>query len=162
MINTQITYGENYFMEGFEVSIPQDLLIEVTAGKFSTIQKTTKEQTTEKELEDGSITEVTEVVEAEEVFTDEYSPFSFKVESDDFFDVTYDVYLLQLPTKNEYQIHIDRTEMDGDTVPFYTGEEIIKFLLMSFIVPPNAQSLDDVQINVKRVVRNGDYDSTEQ
>ncbi|PFK99783.1 hypothetical protein COJ01_17070 [Priestia megaterium] len=162
MINTQITYGENYFMEGFEVSIPQDLLIEVSSGKFFTIQKTTKEQTVEKELEDGSITQVTEMIEVEEISSDEYSPFSFKIESDDFFNVTYDVYLLELPTNNEYQIHIDRTEMDGDTVPFYSGKETIRFLLMSFIVPPNTQSLDDVQINVKRVVRNGDYDPAEQ
>ncbi|MFE4029136.1 hypothetical protein ACFX4N_23565 [Priestia sp. YIM B13551] len=161
MINTEIINADNYYIEGFVVSTPQPLTIEVSLGKFFTIHNVEKQETTIKELEDGTTKEVEQLIQVEEMETDEYSAFTFDIESDNLVNVIYDVYLLDLPSTSGYEVHIDRTEMDGNNVPFYEGEDTIKFLLMSFMVPPNTNTLDDVQINIKEVVRNNDSDSAE-
>jgi hypothetical protein len=98
----------------------------------------------------------------EDVETDEYPSFTFEVVPDNLVPVIYDVYLLDLPSKSGNIIHIDRTEIGEDDMAFYEGEDDLRFLLMSFSVPPNATDLDNVSINVKSVVRNDASNNTEQ
>lgn len=161
MINTQSISADNYYTEGFVVTTPQPLTIEVSSGKFVTIHKVEKVVTSVREFEDGTTREVPRIIQEENLEVDEYSAFTFDIESDTLVNVVYDVYLLDLPSTSGYQVHIDRTEMDGGNVPFYEGQDTIRFLLMSFMVPPNTNTLDDVQINVKEVVRNNDSNSAE-
>lgn len=146
MINEVVTKGDNYWLEGFEVSTPQPLTIEVLSGKFNIIHE---------ELSDND--EEIEILE-----TDEYPSFTFNVVSDNLVDVVYDVYLIDIPSDSGNAIHVDRTEMGEGSMAFYTGADKLRFMLMTFSLKPNATSLEDVEIKVNRVVRNNDTNNTEQ
>lgn len=80
----------------------------------------------------------------------EYPSFSFDVESDELFPVVYDVYLLDTDDV-ENIIHIDRTEIGGDSHAHYQEGYNMLHCIMTFMMPPKSISLDDVNINMNRV-----------
>lgn len=82
--------------------------------------------------------------------THEYPSFSFEVEADESLNVVYDVYLLDT-TDGENSIHIDRTEMGGNSLAFYQESYKMLHCIMTLMVSPKSIDLDDTQINVNRV-----------
>jgi hypothetical protein len=122
MIVERIRETDNFWTEGFDVTIPSPMEIEISKGSFL--------------MQNG------------EVYVYDYPSFSFDVESDDIFDVAYDVYLLE--EKNG--IHIDRTEMGENNIPSYNGVPTLRYTLMTFIVPPNTTTLENIQITINKAV----------
>jgi hypothetical protein len=108
---------------GFEVSTPTPFEVVVGDGQLNLLEK------------DGS--KISHTFEA----------FAFDVEPDPDFPVVYDVHLVD----GEENIQVDRTVFTEGNVAFYEGEEPLLHTLTSFIVPVGANSLEDVNIEVRRV-----------
>lgn len=153
MFIENITQAENYYTEGFEVSIPQPLTIEFSSGKYNFLRGKIVDYVVSEPSEDGTIGQRLSKKRIEELETTEYPSFTFDVVADDTVECFYNVYLLELPSKSGNPIHVDRIELSDDVIPFYEGNEVIKFTLCRFTVPPNCQSLNDIHIEVNRVVK---------
>lgn len=104
---------------------------------------------------EGSITFTKQVPDLETMATElerySYPAFTFDVVPDDEFEVIYDVYLC-----GDNTVEVQRTELVGDTTPYYIGKKELIHLLCTFVVPPNATSLDSVNINVRLLDREGE------
>lgn len=87
----------------------------------------------------------------------EYPSFSFDIESDELFDVIYDVYLLDTSEEDSTLIHIDRTEMGGDSFAQYQEDYKLLHCIATMMIPPKTNSLDNVQIIMNRVTNIEDY-----
>ncbi|MDQ0976606.1 hypothetical protein QFZ31_006658 [Neobacillus niacini] len=139
MIIENVKTTDNYWIEGLVCSNPSPMELAFTEGTFH--------------IEHGVYDEATDQ-NVMQVETDTYTNFNFDVVSDTEFDVIYDVYLLDLPSISGQAVHVDRTEIGGDQFAFYTGEDKLRFLLVSFLVPANTTDLANVEIKVNRVVKN--------
>lgn len=109
------------YTEGFGVSFPEPFSIKMDIGKFCIFNS------------DG------------EKFT-HYPEIEFDVVADDEFDVLYDVYLLV-----DGNIQVDRSELGSDMIAGYSGEVPLRHTILTFILPANTTSLDDVQIRFNNV-----------
>jgi hypothetical protein len=115
---------------GFDVSA-SGLTLEVSEGSITFTRPSPKLEVIATELERYS-----------------FPSFTFDVVPDDEFDVIYDVYLC-----SDNTVEVQRTELVGDTIPYYIGEKELLHLLCTFVVPPNTTSLDSVNIKVRLLDR---------
>lgn len=128
MIKENITEGENHYMAGMEVVAENAMEVLVTEGTYHRFTG-----------------------EEEKVF--EVPAFSFDILPDSELSVVYDVYLVD----DDVQIvRVERTEITPETIPFYDGEKPLLHTLLSMSVPPGSSSLEDVIIQVNRVVKHED------
>lgn len=118
MITVIETETDNQETTGFEVTTPSPLTIVVSEGSY----KGTGELET-------------------------YSAFTFDVEPDPDFPISYDIYLLE-----SGMVSIDRTVLLDGVVPNYGGEGILIHTLTSFIVPAGTEDLSEINIKVRKVV----------
>jgi hypothetical protein len=83
-----------------------------------------------------------------------YEAFAFDVEADPDFPVVYDIYLLE-----GGEVEVKRTVFVGTNVPYYDGELTLLYTLTSFQLPAGTMSLDDIEINVRKVEFDGSKES---
>lgn len=145
MIKYTTAKAQNFYTEGFTVSEPAPMVLMVEPGKFHFVD-VKKELVPKPILEEGM-----EWKEIKEYTTNNYDSFKFEIQPDDEFEVIYDVYLLDKGNQDGLNIHVDRTEIGANTICAYTGETPMIHCLMSFVVPPNATSLEGIDIEIRKI-----------
>lgn len=123
MITSKIIEADNYWTEGFNLSLQSSLLVQIEEGVFSRVSDN-------------------------EIITINYEGFQFEVESDPSFSVVYDIFLLE-----DGNPFINRTVWGGDNIPIYEGDLSILFTLSSFVIPSGVNDLSKINIEFMKVVK---------
>lgn len=126
MIKYENIEVENAFTEGFELSLPSPTSIKISAGMFSHEK-------------------------AQGLVVNTFPEIEFDVESDDELFVQYDVYLLVTPDSDGEKVDVVRTELGLGTIAIYEGDGELQHVLLSFVLPPNANDLNEIELIVRNI-----------